>query len=189
VSSARPSKEASKPKNAVAEAVPSKYNPAAFWSRLNLMLNNSFENTIVVLIGFAGTGKYTIGRELCARTGAKLIDNHLIANPVFSVVKVDGVTPLPVGVWDKISQIRRTVYDAIRELSPPEMSFVFTVEWRENNPADLKAFSAAWKSFAGAWSIHLELPCSKRLVQSGRGRSRPKMQYSTCPIQICARLM
>ena len=39
------------------------------------------ENTIVALIGYAGTGKYTIGRELSERTGAKLIDNHLINNP------------------------------------------------------------------------------------------------------------
>src|SRR5258706_14255956 len=105
------------------------------------MMNNEFENTMVVLIGFAGTGKYTIGRELCERTGAKLIDNYLIANPIFTVVNADGVTPLPAGVWDKIKQIRRTVYEAIRELSPPEMSFVFTVEWRENNPADLIAFT------------------------------------------------
>jgi hypothetical protein len=103
-------------------------------------LAETLENTIVVLIGFAGTGKYTIGRELCRRTGAKLIDNHLIANPVFKVVNADGVTPLPSEVWDKIKQIRRTVYEAIRELSPPKMSFVFTVEWRANNPGDHKAF-------------------------------------------------
>ena len=103
-------------------------------------MNESFENTIVVLIGFSGTGKYTIGRELCERTGAKLIDNHLINNPVFCVVGADGVKQLPAGVWDKVKQIRRTVYDAIREMSPPDMSFVFTVEWRENNPADHKAF-------------------------------------------------
>jgi hypothetical protein len=105
------------------------------------MPNDALNNTIIVLIGFAGTGKYTIGRELCKRTGARLIDNHLIANPIFSVVNVDGVAPLPAGVWDKVKQIRRTVYQAIRELSPPEMSFVFTVEWRTSVPADLKAFS------------------------------------------------
>ena len=105
------------------------------------MPNDSLKNTIIVLIGFAGTGKYTIGRELCKRTGARLIDNHLIANPILSVVNPDGGTPLPSGVWDKVKQIRRTVYQAIREISPPEMSFVFTVEWRTNNPADLKAFS------------------------------------------------
>jgi hypothetical protein len=103
--------------------------------------SNALQNTIVLLIGFAGTGKYTIGRELCRRTGAKLIDNHLIANPVFKVVNADGVTPLPSGVWDKIKQIRRTVYEAMRELSPPEMSFVLTVEWRRNNAADLTSFA------------------------------------------------
>jgi shikimate kinase len=40
------------------------------------MSSNVLQNTIVLLIGFAGTGKYTIGRELCERTGARLIDNH-----------------------------------------------------------------------------------------------------------------
>ena len=98
------------------------------------------ENTIIVLIGFAGTGKYTIGRELCKRTGAKLIDNHLINNPIFRVVNADGFTPLPARVWDKVGEIRRTVYDAIRELSPPKMSFVFTVELRQSNPGDHKTF-------------------------------------------------
>ncbi len=105
------------------------------------MPNDALNNTIIVLIGFAGTGKYTIGRELCKRTGASLIDNQLINNPIFKVVNADGVTPLPDGVWDKVKQIRRTVYQAIRELSPPEMSFVFTVEWRRNDPADLRAFT------------------------------------------------
>jgi hypothetical protein len=100
------------------------------------MTNNSFENTMVLLIGFAGTGKYTIGRELCERTGAKLIDNHLINNPVFSVVNTDGVTPLPAKVWDRVKEVRATVYRAILELSPADMSFVFTMELRQSNPGD-----------------------------------------------------
>lgn len=104
------------------------------------MLNNLLDNTMVLLIGFAGTGKYTIGRELCERTGARLIDNHLINNPIFTVVNADGVTPLPARVWDRVKEVRATVYKAIRELSPPEMGFVFTMELRENNPEDEKAF-------------------------------------------------
>src|SRR5712671_5240313 len=104
------------------------------------MPNNSLESTMVLLIGFAGTGKYTIGRELCERTGAKLIDNHLINNPIFRVVDVDGVTPLPARVWDRVKEVRATVYKAIRELSPPGMGFVFTMDLRESNPADHNAF-------------------------------------------------
>ena len=100
----------------------------------------AIDNTFIILIGFAGTGKYTIGRELCERTGAKLVDNHLINNPIFRVVNADGVTPLPAAVWDKVKGIRRIVYDAIREISPPDLSFVFTLEMREGDPAAHQAF-------------------------------------------------
>ena len=107
------------------------------------MINRSkatIDNTLIILIGFAGTGKYTIGRELCRRTGAKLVDNHLINNPIFRVVDADGVTPLPAAVWEKVKGIRRIVYDAIREISPPSLSFVFTLEMRESDPAAHQAF-------------------------------------------------
>ena len=107
---------------------------------MNPVPSNPLENTIVALIGFAGTGKYTIGRELCERTGARLIHNHLINNPIFSVINADGVTPLPAGVWDRVKEIREVVYQAIRELSPAEMSFVITTELRESNPLDHLAF-------------------------------------------------
>jgi len=104
------------------------------------MLNNSLADTMVLLIGFAGTGKYTIGRELCERTGATLVDNHLINNPIFRVVDADPVTPLPARVWDRVKEVRAAVYKAIRELSPPGMGFVFTMELRESNPEDHNAF-------------------------------------------------
>ena len=104
------------------------------------MLTDKLKNTIIVLIGFAGTGKYTIGRELCERTGAKLIDNHLINNPIFKVVDADGIKPLPPGIWDKVKTIRSIVYDSIRELSPPDLSFVFTIELIEGKPGEQEAF-------------------------------------------------
>ena len=115
-------------------------------------MTNALDNTMIVLMGFAGTGKYTIGRELSRRTGAKLIDNQLINNPVFMTVNADGITPLPAAVWDKVREIRRTVYDAIREISPPGLSFIFTLELRESDPAahqaflDLKELAAARQS-------------------------------------------
>lgn len=84
------------------------------------------KNTIVYLIGFAGTGKYTIAKEIARLTGAVIVDNHLINNPVFSVVGADGQTPLPASVWPKIERIRRIVLDTIAELAQPEASFLFT---------------------------------------------------------------
>lgn len=37
------------------------------------------------LIGFAGTGEYTIAKEI-ANHGYKVVDNHLINNPIFSLL-------------------------------------------------------------------------------------------------------
>lgn len=98
------------------------------------------KNTIVYLIGYGGTGKYTIAREIAALTGAVIVDNHLINNPVFSVVGVDGKKPLPVGVWQKIEGIRRIVLDTIAELAQPEVSFLFTNELYEGLPRDRRLY-------------------------------------------------
>jgi hypothetical protein len=104
-------------------------------------LPEAITNTIVVLIGFAGTGKYTIGRELAGRTGAKLIHNHLINNSLFTAIDADGVRPLPRGIWPKIRKIRQVVYEAIRELSPPDLSYIFTLQLIESDPLDHQAFA------------------------------------------------
>lgn len=94
------------------------------------------QKTIVYLIGYAGTGKYTIAKELAAQTGAVIVDNQLINNPVFIVVGASGKTPLPAGVWQKIESIRRIVLDTIAELAPPEASFIFTNELYEGKSMD-----------------------------------------------------
>lgn len=121
----------------------------------------TLDNTIILLMGFAGTGKYTIGCRLSELTGAKLIHNHLINNPIFTVVDADGVKPLPAPVWDKVKQVRRLVYDSIREFAPPHLSFIFTMELRQNNPADHFAFNELKKLAAvrGSLFVPFRLVC------------------------------
>jgi len=94
------------------------------------------KNTIVYLIGYAGTGKYTIAKEIAVLTGAVIVDNQLINTPVFSVVGASGKTPLPAAVWPKIESIRRIVLDTVAELAQPEASFIFTNELYEGKPMD-----------------------------------------------------
>jgi len=99
------------------------------------------DNTIIYLIGFPGTGKYSIAREIRNLTGAKLVDNHLINNPVFSVIEADGVTPLPSAIWDRIGAIRSIVLGVIRDFSAPHFSFVFTNHLVDGDPLDAAAFT------------------------------------------------
>ena len=84
------------------------------------------ENTLIYLIGFPGVGKLTVARIVCARIGAKLVDNHLINNPIFSVIGADGLAPIPEPAWDNIQVIRRIVLDSIVNIAPTSFSFVLT---------------------------------------------------------------
>ena len=86
---------------------------------------------VFLLLGYPGTGKYTVAQALAAHIAergstAKVIDNHYINNPIFGVVKTDGRTPLPDAVWDLVAQVRRAVITAIEDHSPRDWSFIFT---------------------------------------------------------------
>lgn len=82
------------------------------------------------LIGFAGTGKYTIAKEL-AETSYKLIDNHLINNPIFSLLDIDGATPIPKKAWDAIHKIREAVLDFV--VQDRRHNYVLTNELLEDD--------------------------------------------------------
>jgi shikimate kinase len=85
-------------------------------------------NTIIYLIGVPAVGKYTTARAIARFTGAKLVDNHLINNPIFSVGRYDGTDrlPFPRGGWKYTGRIRRAVLAFIREFGHPDESYIFT---------------------------------------------------------------
>ena len=83
------------------------------------------QNTIIYLTGYAGSGKYTIAKELCKQADVRLVDNHLINNPIFSLIEIKGKI-LSSDVWKNTDRIRRVVLDTMIEISPPEFNFVLT---------------------------------------------------------------
>lgn len=86
-----------------------------------------FDSTIIYLLGYPGTGKYTIGKEIChLNPRFRLVDNHLVNNPIFSIIHADGVTPLPVKVWENVGKIWDAVLDTLVHVSPPDFNFVLT---------------------------------------------------------------
>jgi hypothetical protein len=86
------------------------------------------KNTIIYLIGIPAVGKFTTASAIARRTGAKLVDNHLINNPIFSVAHLDGTDryPFPAGGWKYVGKIRRAVLGFIREFGHPDESYIFT---------------------------------------------------------------
>lgn len=97
-------------------------------------------NFIIYLIGHYGVGKLTIARQLCARTGARVFDNHLANNVIFSLIREDGATPIPPLAWDLIMTIRRQALAAMSDIAAPHASFVLTNALMEGDPLDREAY-------------------------------------------------
>lgn len=64
---------------------------------------------LIYLIGKSGVGKYSTAQAL-EKQGFILCDNQLINYPIFSLLKYDGITPIPESAWDTISEIRQSIY-------------------------------------------------------------------------------
>lgn len=89
--------------------------------------------SVCLLVGLPGTGKYSVAialQRLLEQDGqvARLVDNHYVANPVLALTAQDGVTPLPIAVWEKVALVREAVLDTIEFLSPRAWSFIFTAD-------------------------------------------------------------
>lgn len=97
-------------------------------------------NTVIYLLGHYGVGKFTIGTAIAERTGARLFDNHLANNVIFSLIREDGRTKIPERAWDLIMTIRRQALIAIEEIARPDASFVLTNALMEGDPLDRQAY-------------------------------------------------
>lgn len=120
------------------------------------------KNTIVYLLGHYGVGKLTTAKAVCAASGAKLLDNHLINNVVFSLIEADGKTPMPEAVWDTIEKIRNIAFETIESLAPVDASFVLTNALADT-PADQRWFdrTALLAERRGAVFLPVLLTCDE----------------------------
>lgn len=98
------------------------------------------ENTIIYIIGHYGVGKLTVADQVCAQTGARLLDNHLVNNVIFSLLRTDGATAMPDRVWDYTWAIRSQAVAAIAELAAANESYVLTNALSDADEMDRAAY-------------------------------------------------
>ena len=123
------------------------------------------KNTIVYLIGHYGVGKLTVARAICAQSGARLFDNHLVNNVLISLFRKDGGTPLPPRIWDYIANIRSEVVDAIAEIGERDESYVLTNALKEEDEMDRATFHKIvdLASRRDATFVPVILSCSEKM--------------------------
>lgn len=83
---------------------------------------------IVQLVGPPACGKRTIGTLLAQRTGAALIDNHLVNDPVFTAIGANGFGTLPPSAFILAKRVAEVVHEAVL-IAPPGLGHIFTKFW------------------------------------------------------------
>jgi adenylylsulfate kinase-like enzyme len=81
------------------------------------------------LLGFPGTGKYTVAKAIVAHLAARgepaaLLDNHSTANLVWSLVEPE--RRFDPDVMARLAELRSVLWDAAAELTSPARSLVLT---------------------------------------------------------------
>lgn len=145
----------------------------------------AMENTIVYLIGYPGVGKLTVARALCAATGARLMDNHLVNNVAFSLIETDGVTPIAEPIWAEIKAIRDAALRIVAHHAPPRLSYVLTNVLLDDE-GDRELFDQVSNVAAtrGSRLVPVVLSCGaeenmRRLVAPGRAEGLKETDIAT----------
>ncbi len=89
-------------------------------------MDGQYPTCMVLVLGYPGFGKRTIGTALAERLDAVLVDNQLINIPLLTLFRWDGKTPIPMQIWERVKPIRTAVYGTIEDLVPATTDFVFT---------------------------------------------------------------
>lgn len=95
---------------------------------------------LVYLIGRSGTGKYSIAKELSERN-FKIVDNHLINNPIFSLLETSNLNSsvnIPIEAWNAIGKIRNIVFDYLGQ--EKANNYILTNELFDNDEGDRMLF-------------------------------------------------
>lgn len=105
---------------------------------------NRYPTCMVLLLGYPGFGKRTVGTSLAQLVDGVLVDNQLINIPLLTLFKWDGKAQLPTEIWERVKPIRTAVLGTIEDLVPVTTDFVFTqvLQEDENGAAEYGALRA-----------------------------------------------
>lgn len=152
-------------------------------------------NTIVYLIGYPGVGKLTIAKALCQLTGARLVDNHMANNPIFSIIGVDGDTRIPEAAWDRVKAVRDILFDTILHVAPRTFSYVLTnVLLDDDGDRDLFAQVRSLAEQRASLFVPVVLHCEKeehlrRVAAPGRAEHYKDAQPSSLATLMAEHLL
>ena len=90
---------------------------------------------MVLMMGYPGMGKRTVGSHLVQQLDGVLVDSALINRPLLELFQWDGKEPIPTEIWQRVAPIRDAVLGTIEDLAPKTNNYVFTNVLEDDDPA------------------------------------------------------
>ena len=150
-----------------------------------------FENCIVLLMGFPGAGKRTVGDALALKMGARFSDHHDLVDPILKLWGDDynvmwDMTP---AMWDKFNAVHDVYLSTIADACSKDSSFIITEMMFDQDPFHKifydKVLSVVQKRQAHFFPIRLvcdEDELAKRVQSDGR-----KQYFKTRDVELSRR--
>ena len=97
--------------------------------------------TLIYLIGFPGSGKFTTAKELCKIIDGVIVSNNLFNNIIFDIVKLQNAE-VPDDLWEKIFAVRENMLAILEKYYIKSKHYIFTNELIESDPHDQKLYNS-----------------------------------------------
>lgn len=96
----------------------------------------TYENWIILLMGFAGTGKRTVGGLLSQETHFKFVHHHSWIDPILNLLGDDYMVwwELNEKGWEKLNAARDVIFSTITDVCPQSSNFIITYEMIDKDP-------------------------------------------------------
>ncbi len=95
-----------------------------------------FKNHLILLMGFPGVGKRTVGEVLARKTNARFTGNHDLYDPFLKLFGNDyqSMWDLTAEMWEKLNAIQDIYLSSISDVCNKEYSFIFTEMMIDRDP-------------------------------------------------------
>lgn len=141
------------------------------------------KTTLIYLIGFPGSGKLTITKELCKIIDAVRVDNNLFNNIIFDIATLRN-TDVPDDLWNNILTVRKGLLAILAVCYEKSKHYIFTNELVKGEEHDQEVFNSVvdFSEKTGMKILFVVLHCSKeelarRIQSQGRHGKITNPQY------------
>lgn len=132
------------------------------YNKHNLLLIFVMKTTLIYLIGFPGSGKLTIAKELCKIIDAVIVDNNLFNNIIFDIADLRDAD-VPDNLWKNILIVRKDLLAILAVCYEKSKHYIFTNELVEGEKYDQEVFNSVidFSEKTGMKILFVVLHCSK----------------------------